>query len=52
MSLPAASVPAGKTRDGLPVGMQIVGPGFEEPRILSLAKLIQRLHPVVWPPHS
>jgi amidase len=33
MSLPAGSVPAGKTRDGLP-------------RILSLAKLIQRLHPI------
>jgi amidase len=52
MSLPAGSVPAGKTSDGLPVGMQIVGPRFEEPRILSLAKLIQRMHPIGWPPHS
>jgi amidase len=49
MSLPAGSVPAGKTGDGLPVGMQIVGARFEEPRILSLAKLIQRLHPIGWP---
>ena len=39
MSLPAGSVPAGLTNDGLPVGMQIVGPRFEEPRILSLAKI-------------
>jgi amidase len=49
MSLPAASVPAGKTRDGLPVGMQIVGARFEEPRILSLAKIIQQMHPIGWP---
>ncbi|MEJ2435646.1 MAG: amidase family protein [Pseudolabrys sp.] len=52
MSLPAGSVPAGKTGDGLPVGMQIVGTRFEEPRILSLAKLIQRMHPIGWPPHA
>lgn len=52
MSLPAGSVPAGKSKDGLPVGMQIVGPRFEEPRILSLAKLIQSLHPIGWPPHA
>jgi amidase len=50
MSLPAASVPAGKTADGLPVGMQIVGARFEEPRILSLAKTIQAMHPIGWPP--
>ncbi len=49
MSLPAGSVPAGKTADGLPVGMQIVGTRFEEPRILALAKLIQSLHPIGWP---
>ncbi len=51
MSLPAASVPAGKTSDGLPVGMQIVGARFEEPRILSLAKVIQRMRPIGWPPY-
>ena len=32
MSLPGGSVPAGKTADGLPVGMQIVGPRFTEPK--------------------
>jgi hypothetical protein len=31
VSLPAGCVPAGKTRDGLPVGLQIVGPRFDEP---------------------
>jgi amidase len=52
LSLPAASVPAGLTVDGLPVGLQIVGPRFTEPAILSLAKLIQRANPVGWPPIS
>ena len=52
VSLPAGSVPAGKTRDGLPVGLQIVAPRFEEPRILSLAKLVQQAHPIGWPPDS
>jgi amidase len=52
VSLPAASVPAGKTRAGLPVGLQIVAPRFEEPLILSVAKLIQRANPTGWPPHS
>jgi amidase len=52
VSLPAASVPAGKTRDGLPVGMQIVAPRFEEPAILSLAKLVQQSNPIGWPPHA
>jgi amidase len=50
MSLPGGSVPAGLTIDGLPVGMQIVGARFEEPKILSLAKLIQQMHPIGWPP--
>ena len=52
VSLPAGSVPAGKTRDGLPVGLQIVAPRFEEPRILSVAKLVQHAHPIGWPPHA
>jgi amidase len=51
-SLPAASAPAGLARDGLPVGIQIVAPRFEEPRILSLAGLIQRQSGVGWPPAS
>jgi amidase len=50
VSLPAASAPAGLTRDGLPVGVQIVAPRFEEPLILSLAKLIHGMSAVGWPP--
>ena len=49
VSLPAGSVPAGMTRDGLPVGLQIVAARFEEPKILSIAKLIQSLHPIEMP---
>jgi amidase len=50
VSLPAGSVPAGRTRAGLPVGLQIAAPRFEEPLILSVAKLIQRANPIGWPP--
>ena len=35
VSLPAATAPAGLSQDGLPVGMQIVAPRFEEPLILQ-----------------
>lgn len=49
VSLPAGSVPAGLTGDGLPVGMQIVAPRFEEPKILSAARLIQQANPIGWP---
>lgn len=52
VSLPAGSVPAGKTRDGLPVGLQIVAPRFQEPRILSIAKLVQAAQPIGWPPSA
>jgi amidase len=52
VSLPAASVPAGKTKSGLPVGLQIVAPRFEEPRILGLARIVQQLNPIGWPAHS
>jgi amidase len=52
VSLPAGSVPAGTTRDGLPVGMQIVAPRFEEPKILALAKIVQQMNPIGWPPHA
>jgi amidase len=50
VSLPAGSVPAGMTADGLPVGLQIVTPRFEEPTILTIAKLVQGLSPVGFPP--
>ena len=50
VSLPAASAPAGLSKDGLPVGMQIVAPRFEEPLILRVARLIHEASGVGWPP--
>jgi len=52
VSLPAASAPAGLTADGLPVGMQIVAPRFEEPLILRVAREIHRQSGVGRPPLS
>ena len=49
-TLPAASVPAGLTASGLPVGLQIVGARFAEPRILAAAKMVERMRPIGWPP--
>lgn len=42
---PAASLPCGFTPDGLPVGLQIVGPRFGEADIFRLAAAIERLMP-------
>jgi amidase len=50
VSLPAATAPAGLTRDRLPVGMQIVAPRLAEPLILRVARLIHRASGVGWPP--
>jgi amidase len=50
VSLPAASAPAGLTRDRLPAGIQIIAQRFEEPMILSVATLIHRESGVGRPP--
>jgi amidase len=48
-SLPAASVPCGHTVAGLPIGLQIIGPRFAEPKILAAAKLVHEVNPTAWP---
>src|ERR687897_583005 len=35
--LPSVSIPVGLSKDGMPVGVQIVGSPFEEEKILSIA---------------
>jgi amidase len=37
--LPAVSAPIGRTRDGLPVGMQIIGPLYEDDSPITFAEL-------------
>jgi amidase len=50
VSLVGGSVPAGLSRNGLPVGLQIVGPRLSEPRVLGLAKHVQAANPIGRPP--
>jgi aspartyl-tRNA(Asn)/glutamyl-tRNA(Gln) amidotransferase subunit A len=42
---PAISVPAGWTAEGLPVGLQIVGPRFSEGRVLRAAAAFEEAQP-------
>ncbi|MGE5715702.1 MAG: Asp-tRNA(Asn)/Glu-tRNA(Gln) amidotransferase subunit GatA [Acidobacteriota bacterium] len=39
--LPAVSVPSGFSRDGLPIGMQLIGPGDSEPLLFALARVLE-----------
>ncbi len=43
--LPAASVPFGRDDDGLPIGIQLIGPAGSEATLLGLAAQIERLRP-------
>jgi aspartyl-tRNA(Asn)/glutamyl-tRNA(Gln) amidotransferase subunit A len=38
--LPAVSVPGGPAEDGLPCGVQLIGPAFAEERLLTLAQAL------------
>ena len=42
--LPATSIPAGVSREGLPIGVQIIGPQFHDRRCLAVAQLLERAH--------
>ncbi len=48
--LPALSLPVGRAADGLPLGVQLVGPLGSETRLLALAALVERALP--WPRHA
>jgi len=49
VNLPAVSVPAGLTADGLPVGLQVIGPRFREDLVLAAAARYESARP--WPRH-
>ena len=46
---PAASVPAGLTESGLPVGLQIIGPHYREDLVLQTAHAFEQARP--WGSH-
>ena len=48
-NLPAISVPGGLTSDGLPVGLQVIGPRFRDDLVLAAAAQYESAHP--WPRH-
>ncbi len=44
---PAVSVPAGTVSDGLPIGLQIMGPRHRDDIVLRLARIVEQRRP--WP---
>ena len=46
---PAASIPCGFTRSGLPVAMQVVGDKFADARVLQAARAYEAAYPFVMP---
>jgi aspartyl-tRNA(Asn)/glutamyl-tRNA(Gln) amidotransferase subunit A len=47
---PAATVPCGFTKAGLPVGLQIVGPAYGDALVLRAARAFEQAHPFTLPP--
>jgi Asp-tRNA(Asn)/Glu-tRNA(Gln) amidotransferase A subunit family amidase len=39
--LPVVTVPAGRSKEGLPIGVQIVGPPFAEDLVLAAAEIVE-----------
>ena len=42
---PAASIPCGWSKEGLPIGMQIVGKRFDEATVLQVSKAFEEIAP-------
>ena len=40
--MPGLSVPAGQTADGLPIGIQLYGNHYSEPKLIALAQLLEK----------
>ncbi len=46
---PACTIPCGLTSDGLPIGLQLVGPMFGDALVLRAARAFESLHPLSRP---
>jgi aspartyl-tRNA(Asn)/glutamyl-tRNA(Gln) amidotransferase subunit A len=46
---PACTIPCGLTRDGLPIGLQIVGPMFGDALVLRAARAYESVRPIARP---
>ncbi len=46
---PACTIPCGLTRDGLPIGLQIVGPMFGDALVLRAARAYETVRPIARP---
>ena len=46
---PAATVPCGLTKKGLPVGLHIVGPRYADALVLRVARAFESAHPIQMP---
>jgi aspartyl-tRNA(Asn)/glutamyl-tRNA(Gln) amidotransferase subunit A len=47
---PACSIPCGLTDEGLPIGLQLVGPMFGDAMVLRAARAYEQLRPIPRPP--
>lgn len=45
IGFPAASVPAGISKSGLPIGVQIIAKRYDDEMIFTVARAIEQLHP-------
>jgi aspartyl-tRNA(Asn)/glutamyl-tRNA(Gln) amidotransferase subunit A len=39
--IPGISIPCGKSKEGLPIGMQILGKSFDEPMVLRVGHVVE-----------
>jgi aspartyl-tRNA(Asn)/glutamyl-tRNA(Gln) amidotransferase subunit A len=43
VGVPAISIPCGKDKNGLPIGLQVIADDFEEAKLLHFSTLIEKL---------
>jgi amidase len=48
--LPATAAPVGETKDGLPIGVQIIGPQYGDYSTIAFAKLLEKEYRSFVPP--